>query len=203
MILRTLTAAALLLGTLAASPARPRRRPADSAVEGYVWRTARPADKVCVTPATRARTLADNALKATRWVDDTHTCEDGYVWREAFHEDDVCVLPSVRDQARADNAANESRQVRAKLWITTQRARRQAQRQPLQRGPGQAVRPPHRRRPGLERRDRRRRVRRLPRRELGQEDRPAPLPGAPNAYARAQDAASGRWSVKVPLRVGC
>ncbi|WP_061296028.1 hypothetical protein [Herbidospora cretacea] len=201
MILRTLTAAALVLGALAA-PVHAAAAP-QLCREGYVWRAARPADKVCVTPATRARTLADNALKTTRWLDDSHACEDGYVWREAFHEDDVCVLPSVRDQARADNAANESRQVRAKLWITTNEHVVKLNGSHYNVGQVKLY------------------VRRAdgdlvwsgviaaaefagyPGGSWGKKTGLPHCSGAPNAYARAQDAASGRWSVKVPLRVGC
>jgi hypothetical protein len=79
---------------------------------GYVWRDASPTDHVCVTGATRAQVLADNAVKASRWVNGAygpHTCVNGYVWREAFGGDDVCVSGTQRSQARADNAAAASR----------------------------------------------------------------------------------------------
>ncbi|GLX94002.1 hypothetical protein [Herbidospora sp. NBRC 101105] len=199
MILRTLTAAALLLGATAA----PASAAPQLCREGFVFRAARPADKVCVTPATRARTLADNALKATRWADDDHACVDGYVWREAFHEDDVCVIPSVRAQARADNAAAESRRMLARLWITTEGHVVKLNGSHYNVGQVKLY------------------VRRsggdlvwsgviaaaeFPGYPGGSWGKKTGLPhcsGAPDAYARAQDVTSGRWSAKVPLRTGC
>jgi len=79
---------------------------------GYVWRGANSSDHVCVTPATRTQTRADNAAAASRWVNGAygpHTCINGYVWRGAFSGDDVCVTPAVRTQAATDNAASASR----------------------------------------------------------------------------------------------
>jgi hypothetical protein len=87
-------------------------------LQGYVWREARPSDRVCVTPTVRSETAADNAAAASRWVDGPygpHTCISGYVWREAFPGDDVCVVPSRRSQAAADNAAAASRRNPARL----------------------------------------------------------------------------------------
>ena len=82
---------------------------------GYVWRQAVPTDHVCVTPATRSQTWADNAAAASR-VDPTgpygpNTCIQGYVWREAVPGDFVCVTPDVRAQAAADNAQAASRAI--------------------------------------------------------------------------------------------
>ncbi|MBW4717165.1 hypothetical protein [Saccharothrix obliqua] len=81
-------------------------------LQGYVWREARPSDRVCVVPAVRQQAWADNAVAASRWVNGPygpHTCVSGYVWREAFPGDDVCVLPANRSQAWADNAAAADR----------------------------------------------------------------------------------------------
>ncbi len=92
----------------------------DTCLEGYVWREARPADHVCVSSATRTQTRSDNSAAAGRWTSGAfgaHTCVTGYVWREAFTGDDVCVVPSVRSQAAADNAQAANRKVSARLWI--------------------------------------------------------------------------------------
>jgi hypothetical protein len=87
-------------------------------LQGYVWREARPGDRVCVLPATRARVRADNAAAAGRWVSGPygpHTCIQGYVWREAFPGDDVCVVGAQRTLAGQDNAAAASRRNPARL----------------------------------------------------------------------------------------
>jgi hypothetical protein len=79
----------------------------DSCAQGYVWREARSTDHVCVPPATRDRTWADNAAAPTRWVNGPygpHTCISGFVWREAFVSDDVCTTPDMRTLAAQDNA---------------------------------------------------------------------------------------------------
>src|SRR6185503_9335365 len=78
-------------------------------VQGYVWREASATDRVCVTPAIRQQTWADNAAAPGRIdpVDRTYgpnTCKQGYVWREAFDGDVVCVIPETREQAWRDNA---------------------------------------------------------------------------------------------------
>lgn len=81
----------------------------DTCQTGYVWRGANDSDHVCVSPATRDQTAADNSLAASR-VDPAggpygpDTCLQGYVWREAFPGDHVCVTPETRAQAQADNA---------------------------------------------------------------------------------------------------
>jgi hypothetical protein len=78
----------------------------DSCSQGYVWRQAVPADHVCVVPATRTQTWADNAAAPGRWVNGPfgpHTCVNGFVWREAVFGDDVCVTPAIRTQAAQDN----------------------------------------------------------------------------------------------------
>jgi len=81
-------------------------------LQGWVWREARSTDRVCVTGATRSQVAADNAVKASRWVNGAygpHTCVNGYVWREAFAGDDVCVTGAQRSQAWADNAQASAR----------------------------------------------------------------------------------------------
>src|SRR4051812_7728771 len=85
----------------------------DTCLNGYVWREAGPDDHVCVTPATRTQTKADNAAHASRVVPGgawgPNTCQEGFVWRDAFAGDEVCVTPATRSQAAADNAAGPSR----------------------------------------------------------------------------------------------
>ena len=91
---------------------------AQRCLQGWVWREARPGDLVCVTGATRAQVAADNAVKASRWVNGAfgpRTCRNGFVWREAFPGDDVCVTGAQRTQARTDNAAAASRRNPARL----------------------------------------------------------------------------------------
>jgi hypothetical protein len=75
---------------------------------GYVWRAADQSDYVCVLPATRDQTAADNAAAASRHKEDSRDCKKGYVWRNAFPGDDVCVTEAARDQAQTDNAAAPS-----------------------------------------------------------------------------------------------
>jgi hypothetical protein len=91
---------------------------AQRCLQGWVWREARAGDQVCVSGATRSQVAADNAVKASRWVNGAygpHTCVNGYVWREAFAGDDVCVTGAQRTQAAADNAAAASRRNPARL----------------------------------------------------------------------------------------
>jgi hypothetical protein len=99
---------------------------------GFVWRTATPADNVCVTPEVRTQTLADNRLAHTRRVSppifDPSRCPvgapksrrcyrhdvpclSGYVWRAATDDDYVCVPPPTRDQAWGDNELAAERRV--------------------------------------------------------------------------------------------
>ncbi|GAB3139473.1 hypothetical protein [Microbispora hainanensis] len=197
-------------------------------LEGYVWREARTGDVVCVTPATRTQTKADNAAKASRWTSGPfgpHTCVNGYVWREAFTGDDVCVTPAVRAQAKADNAKAADRRVSARLWISRYTVA------PVDNGDGTATRTS---------------VDDIPRLKLngdhynfgkvrlyiryntgrlywsgtvnasahsgyaggsfGKKTGVFDCSGggkAANAYAQAQDVVSGRWSPRVPVRVGC
>jgi TIR domain len=75
---------------------------------GFVWRDARPGDKVCVTPETRQRTVDENRSASLRHEPaggpyGAKTCRQGYVWREAFVGDATCVPPESRQAAAADN----------------------------------------------------------------------------------------------------
>ncbi|TXH68254.1 MAG: hypothetical protein E6Q83_14280 [Thiothrix sp.] len=84
---------------------------------GYVWREAHTTDYVCVTPAVRAQTKADNQQANNRRSPTggpygRDTCKSGYVWRDAFAGDHVCVTPEARAQAADDNAHAEERFVR-------------------------------------------------------------------------------------------
>src|SRR4051794_8108562 len=97
--------AALLVGLAPATAGATGDYGPDTCLEGYVWREARPTDHVCVRPAVRERTQADNTAAASRHVAAGNACITGYVWRAAFPGDLVCVVPSVRAQANADNAA--------------------------------------------------------------------------------------------------
>lgn len=120
--LAVLTAAglALTLPTTSASASTTDPGP-ETCRQGYVWREARASDLVCVSPQTRTQVAADNAAKAGRWTNGAygpHTCIVPYVWREAFAGDDVCVSGSQRTLAAQDNAAGSSRKVLAKLWIS-------------------------------------------------------------------------------------
>lgn len=86
----------------------------DTCIQGFVWREARSGDTVCVTPATRDTTAAQNAAAAQNREPNggaygPNTCKQGFVWREAFGGDVVCVTPDVRTQAANDNAAAASR----------------------------------------------------------------------------------------------
>lgn len=98
---------------LAVIPAPPTPKPASGTCkEGYVYRLARPSDKVCVLPASRDQAAADNAAANSRKIVNVYgadACISGYVWREAFSGDKVCVTPATRSQAAADNAAAASR----------------------------------------------------------------------------------------------
>ena len=84
----------------------------DTCIAGLVWREARSGDTVCVTPAFRARTLAENgnvgANKDPLAGSGPESCSQGYVWREAFDGDTVCVTPAVRAENLAANAAAAS-----------------------------------------------------------------------------------------------
>jgi hypothetical protein len=121
----TKIAAALTLA-LAALTAAPGMSAADSGpdtcLNGYVWRQANPTDHVCVTPAIRTQTAADNAQAASRrnpagGASGPDTCLQGFVWRDAFADDHVCVTPAARTQAAADDAAAAGRRDRVQLTL--------------------------------------------------------------------------------------
>ena len=90
-------------------------------LQGFVWREARPEDRVCVPPAERAATRDENNQAAARRNPaggpfGPDTCLAGFVWREAYPNDHVCVPPPSRERARASNTAaaqrgNPARQV--------------------------------------------------------------------------------------------
>lgn len=85
----------------------------DTCIQGYVWREAAPGDNVCVTPAVRDATAAQNAQAVANRDPNgaygSNSCKQGFVWREAFSGDVVCVTPDVRSATKADNAAAASR----------------------------------------------------------------------------------------------
>lgn len=85
-------------------------------VSGFVWREARPGDKVCVTPQIRAQAAGENRAASMNrqpggGAYGPNTCKQGFVWREAFSGDVVCVVPASRTQAARDNALAASRVV--------------------------------------------------------------------------------------------
>lgn len=87
-------------------------------LSGFVWREARPADRVCVAPETRDETRAENEAAGSRRSADggaygPNTCLPGFVWRNAFQDDVVCVTPESRDRAWKDNQAAVDRIVRS------------------------------------------------------------------------------------------
>jgi hypothetical protein len=95
----------------------------NTCLEGWVWRQAVANDDVCVTPATRTQTQQDNAAAKSRVNPNggpfgPNTCLNGYVWREAVPGDDVCVTVATRSQAAADNAQAANRVASLNLWIT-------------------------------------------------------------------------------------
>ena len=80
---------------------------------GFVWREARPGDRVCVPPGSRSRAALENSLASSR-VNPTgaygpQTCVAGFVWREAFAGDRVCVTPAIRSLVQNENAMAASR----------------------------------------------------------------------------------------------
>ncbi len=89
--------------------------PADTCLQGYVWREAFAGDHVCVTPPTRAQAAEDNRLAASRRDPNgaygPNSCIQGFVWRAARDGDAVCVTPDRRSQAAADNRLAMTRRV--------------------------------------------------------------------------------------------
>jgi hypothetical protein len=88
----------------------------DTCRNGFVWREASPADRVCVAPASRTLVSRENAIAYTR-IDPAgaygpFTCVNGFVWREAFHGDVVCVTPDRRTAVARENALAAARRTR-------------------------------------------------------------------------------------------
>ena len=109
----TLAVAATTMGIQPAAHADPAYGP-DTCSSGFVWREAAPGDNVCVTPAVRDATAAQNANavqnRDPNGAYGSNSCKQGFVWREAFDGDVVCVTPDVRSATtKADNAAAASR----------------------------------------------------------------------------------------------
>jgi hypothetical protein len=104
----------LLSFLLLASPAAAQNASPDTCLQGFVWREAFAGDHVCVDPAVRQRSAADNQLAASRRQPGggpygPDTCRAGFVWRETRPQDHVCVTPETRTQAANDNQAAASR----------------------------------------------------------------------------------------------
>ena len=79
---------------------------------GFVLRLATTNDEVCVSPATRARTVSENIRASMLWTPGPFgpkTCVQGYVWRQASEDDRVCVVPSTRAETLHDNALAPTR----------------------------------------------------------------------------------------------
>ena len=74
---------------------------------GFVWRTARSDDLVCVMPASRDLVAQENRTAPQRWSPGgaygAATCITGFVWREAFVGDTVCVTPKRRADVQQEN----------------------------------------------------------------------------------------------------
>jgi hypothetical protein len=86
----------------------------DACKSPFVWRLARPSDKVCVTEKVARQTAEQNRTAAERRSPNggaygPDTCKQGYVWREAFNGDVVCVTPAVRERTWKDNAESPKR----------------------------------------------------------------------------------------------
>jgi hypothetical protein len=79
---------------------------------GFVHREARPTDRICVTPASKARVATENARTPLLWTPGPFgpkTCAAGFVWREAFSGDLTCVAPEIRALVLDENATAASR----------------------------------------------------------------------------------------------
>ena len=81
---------------------------------GFVWRTARPEDLVCVPPSSRSRVGRENRLGPANVVPGTNTCKTGFVWRNAFDGDGVCVTPQARETAAIENRLGPQRRAVAR-----------------------------------------------------------------------------------------
>ena len=83
-------------------------------IEGFVWRSAGPNDRVCVTPESRYLASLENSQATARRSPTggdygPDTCLVGYVWRDAFVNDHVCVSVERRTVAAHENAAGPTR----------------------------------------------------------------------------------------------
>lgn len=107
----TLTSVLILLATWTSSA----YAQSSACLPGYVWRTASPADTVCVTPQSRALVAQENQLAGSRrvagLVNGAVRCLQGFVWREAFSGDQVCVIPAARDRVNKENRLAARRKV--------------------------------------------------------------------------------------------
>lgn len=117
-------AASITVTVMQPASAEPLPYGPDTCINGFVWREARVGDTVCVTPAVRDQTAAQNANaganKDPSQAYGPESCSQGYVWREAFDGDTICVTPGVRSATLADNAAAPSRkQANAPLPTST------------------------------------------------------------------------------------
>lgn len=85
--------------------------PSGRCVEGYVERRARPADVVCVLPASALQAEFDNRpeVQKARKNDPPggpygpETCRVGWVWRDAFPGDTICVTGDIRSRTAKEN----------------------------------------------------------------------------------------------------
>ena len=85
---------------------------APTCLPGFVERQSHPDDHVCVTPDSKARAQAENAVAPLSWTPGPFgpkTCASGLVWREAFEGDFTCVTPSIRTFVSQENALGPSR----------------------------------------------------------------------------------------------
>lgn len=95
----------------------------DTCLEGFVWREAVPNDHVCVPPSTRTQARQDNDQALSRREPNggpfgPDTCKQGYVWREATPTDHVCVTPATRTQTAEDNRKGPDRRASLNIWLT-------------------------------------------------------------------------------------
>ncbi len=76
----------------------------------WVWRMARPTDRVCVTVETRRDTELENRSALSRQIaSGNNTCKSPFVWRDAYSGDKTCVPLESRSRAFKDNAAAAER----------------------------------------------------------------------------------------------
>jgi hypothetical protein len=126
-IARSLSAAALAItllttstsafaATLSTADPTTVQRDWRTCIEGYVWREARPTDKICVLPDARTQAAADNRMAASRRDPNgaygPMSCKSGFVWREAWDGDTVCVTPAVRKNTLRENETEADHRIR-------------------------------------------------------------------------------------------